>query len=87
MKVRKRSIVGMIGAAGVATSISLVLMDKSKRQSLMNKWNDWKNAMQMNDSHLPIEEAGDPGKDNLENADMVAEGSQFGVHYYNKVRQ
>ncbi|MRI66691.1 hypothetical protein GH885_10145 [Gracilibacillus thailandensis] len=84
---RKRSIVGMIGAAGVATSISLVLMDKSKRQSLMNKWNDWKNAMQMNDSHLPIEEAGDPGKDNLENADMVAEGSQFGVHYYNKVRQ
>ncbi|WP_238343489.1 hypothetical protein [Gracilibacillus saliphilus] len=84
MKVRKRSIVGMIGAAGIATSISLVLMDKSKRQSLMNKW---KNAMQMNESHLPIEEAGDPGKDNLENADMVAEGSQFGVHYYNKVRQ
>ncbi|MGP4040433.1 hypothetical protein ACTWP4_11170 [Gracilibacillus sp. D59] len=84
---RKRNVVGMIGAAGMATTLSFVLMDKSKREIMMNKWNEWKKSVQKNDTSLPIEEAGDPGKDNLENSDMVAEGSQFGVNYYNRVKQ
>ncbi|WP_228552424.1 hypothetical protein [Gracilibacillus salitolerans] len=87
MKVRKRNVVGMLGAAGIATTLSFMLMDKSKRERLMNKWNEWKVSMQTDQSNLPIEEAGDPGRDNLQNADMVAEGSQFGVNYYNRVKQ
>ncbi|SFM00735.1 hypothetical protein SAMN04487943_106157 [Gracilibacillus orientalis] len=83
---RKRSVIGMLGATGIAT-LSFVLMDKSKRERMMNKWNEWRNTFQTNQSNLPLEAAGDPGKDNLENTDMVAEGSQFGVNYYNKIRK
>lgn len=37
--------------------------------------------------YFPIEEAGVPETDNPENANMVAEGSQFGVMYYNEVKE
>ncbi|MGN8645150.1 hypothetical protein ACTNEO_03530 [Gracilibacillus sp. HCP3S3_G5_1] len=84
---RKRSIVGMVGAAGLATTLSILLMDKPKRKKFAKKWEDWKNSISTSKSTLPIEEAGNPSQDNIENAKMVAEGSQFGVNYYNKVKQ
>lgn len=34
-----------------------------------------------------IQKAGHPELDQLENSDMVDEGSQFGVNYYNKYRR
>lgn len=36
---------------------------------------------------FPIEEAGVPESDNPENANMVDEGSQFGVNYYNNLKE
>ncbi|SHM88073.1 hypothetical protein [Gracilibacillus kekensis] len=84
---RKRNMISMVGgAAGVAT-LSYILMDKNRRDMLKNKWSEVRNSFLNEDTELPIEEAGDPGRDNLENADMVAEGSQFGVDYYNKVKE
>ncbi|GAE91790.1 hypothetical protein JCM21714_747 [Gracilibacillus boraciitolerans JCM 21714] len=84
---RKRNILSLAGAAGVAT-LSYMLKDKSRRDNVKNKFNNIKKSFKKQDTGLPIEEAGgDPGKDNIENADMVAEGSQFGgVNYYNKVK-
>ncbi len=83
---RRGSIISMAGAAGVAT-LSFILMNKDRRGMVKNKWNEVRDAFKKEDTSLPIEEAGDPGKDNLQNANMVAEGSQFGVEYYNKVRE
>ncbi|UOQ47995.1 hypothetical protein MUN88_18370 [Gracilibacillus caseinilyticus] len=84
---QKRNMIGMVGAAAGVATISYMLMDKNKRSMLMDKWSDMKDYLNTENTDLPIEEAGDPGKDQLENADMVAEGSQFGVDYYNKVKQ
>ncbi|WP_058306985.1 hypothetical protein [Gracilibacillus massiliensis] len=84
---RKRNVISMVGgAAGVAT-LSYLLMDKNRRDMIKTKWSDLRSSFINENTDLPIEEAGDPGKDNLENADMVAEGSQFGVDYYNKVKE
>ncbi|UOQ85452.1 hypothetical protein [Gracilibacillus salinarum] len=84
---QKRNMIGMVGAAAGVATISYMLMDKDKRTMLMDKWSGVKDYLNTENTDLPIEEAGDPGKDQLENADMVAEGSQFGVDYYNKVKQ
>ncbi|MGM8214332.1 hypothetical protein ACLIA0_02050 [Bacillaceae bacterium W0354] len=36
---------------------------------------------------FPINKAGKPDLDHLDNAKMVSEGSQYGVQYYNEVVQ
>ncbi|MET3682002.1 uncharacterized membrane protein (DUF106 family) [Alkalibacillus flavidus] len=71
-------------AAGAAVT-SYLLIDENRRQQVKNKFNEFKQYMS-NESDFPIEEAGKPELDDIENADMVAEGSQFGVQYYNEVK-
>lgn len=76
-----------IGASGIA-AVTYYLMDDKKKEQVNQKVKSTVNQIKnMGKNDLPIEEAGHPEKDNLDNADMVAEGSQFGVNYYNKVRQ
>ncbi|WP_112180727.1 MULTISPECIES: hypothetical protein [Paraliobacillus] len=43
--------------------------------------------MEKEAAFFPIEEAGEPETDNPENANMVDEGSQFGVKYYNNLQE
>lgn len=47
---------------------------------------NWIQMFQMEES-FPIEEAGLPETDAIENAKMVDEGSQFGVNYYNHLKE
>lgn len=86
--VKKRMILSGIGAVGAG--VSYVLKDKDKRDKLMNKAKDIKQQFtnkSNSNSNMPIEEAGKPELDQEENAKMVSEGSQFGVNYYNEVKE
>lgn len=46
-----------------------------------------KSNIERESEFFPIEEAGVPETDNPENANMVDEGSQFGVNYYNNLKE
>ena len=70
------------------TVISFAIFNKNKRKTLLERLHDLKRSFQLrNKNHFPIEAAGEPISDNFENAKMVSEGSQYGVEYYNRVRQ
>ncbi|MBM7572239.1 hypothetical protein [Aquibacillus albus] len=80
---KKRVLYSAIGVISAGT-ITLLLSVKGKREELLHKIDSFKEKVNKADSRLPIEEAGIPEKDSLENARMVAEGSQFGVRYYQR---
>ncbi|ENH95537.1 hypothetical protein J416_15572 [Gracilibacillus halophilus YIM-C55.5] len=82
----KGLIVGIIGTVSLV-GVGCVLINEDRRMMLKNKWNGLRSSLKQGAEDLPIEEAGHPETDMLDNADMVSEGSQYGVHYYNKVRQ
>ncbi|SER97267.1 hypothetical protein SAMN04487944_11431 [Gracilibacillus ureilyticus] len=85
---RKTKMANIIGGAAVVGGLSYVLMDKTRRDNVKSKFKEIKQSVSNNNSsHLPVDEAGDPGKQGIQNSNMVAEGSQFGVNYYNKIRQ
>nr|WP_255639607.1 hypothetical protein [Aquibacillus saliphilus] len=71
--------ISAIGAIGAGT-VSYLLVD---RKGLFKRFKQKTNET----SYLPIEEAGVPEADQPENAKMVSEGSQFGVNYYNRVKE
>lgn len=88
---KKRWIFSTVGAVG-AGAISYVLKDEKRRSGLKEKAKTLstsvKDTFQKNNKEdLPIEKAGVPEVDHQENTKMVDEGSQFGVQYYNKVKQ
>ncbi|WP_240458803.1 hypothetical protein [Virgibacillus sp. Bac330] len=78
------------GAAGVigATVAGYFLKDKDKRDNVKRKVKNYQNSIR-----ATFEEAGVPdqsedrGLEQLENAKMVSEGSQFGVQYYNENKE
>ncbi|MDX8044891.1 hypothetical protein SH601_02730 [Gracilibacillus sp. S3-1-1] len=80
---RKSSVVGVIGAVTVAATASYLLLDKPIRKINNKKYS---NPNRQNQASLPIEAAIDPGEE-LENANMIAEGSQFSVNYYDKMKE
>ncbi|GAB2543243.1 hypothetical protein [Gracilibacillus alcaliphilus] len=79
----KKYLIG--GIVGVATAglAACLLSSRTNREKLCQMWNNLTDPY----SNFPIDIAGDPGLDNLENSDMVEEGSQFSVDYYNKIKQ
>lgn len=84
---RKRTVISMVGVAG-AVAASYSMLDQKKKHQIKYKiksiYNRFKNKKYQS---FPLEEAGHPIDDNIENADMVSEGSQFGVDYYQKIKQ
>ncbi|WP_407268137.1 hypothetical protein [Radiobacillus sp. PE A8.2] len=70
---KKRWMIPAIGAIS-AGAISYTVFSVKKQKNKQS-------------NSLPIEPAGVPEKDNTDNAKMVSEGSQFGVNYYNRVKQ
>lgn len=81
-------IISTISAIG-ASAVSFFLFDKQKRGTIYQKLVDVKDGLSKKDYHhrMPIKEAGKPEEsDNPENTKMVAEGSQFGVEYYQKLK-
>ncbi|MFS0644649.1 hypothetical protein [Siminovitchia sp. 179-K 8D1 HS] len=59
-------------------AMEMVSRMKDKAMSL---WGSRKDGVDL------IEKAGHPDKYSLEDAKMVSEGSQYGVHYYNEEQQ
>ena len=84
---RKRSILGWIGVAG-AVAASYTMLDNQKKHRIKFKTKSMVDRF-LNKKYrtFPLEEAGHPIDDNIENADMVSEGSQFGVNYYQETKQ
>lgn len=80
---RKRYIAATIGMVGMGVATNLVLQRK-KRSKFTDDY-----SLQ---GHI-LEEAGIPDQlknedlAQLENANMVSEGSQYGVNYYNEVKE
>ncbi|MBH0229003.1 hypothetical protein LCL89_06060 [Halobacillus yeomjeoni] len=83
---RKRWIFTTIGAiAGGAAAY--LLKDEDKRNKVTDKAKSIQSRFSKKDD-LPIEEAGKPEEEShLENSEMVSEGSQFGVQYYNELTE
>ena len=74
----------------VATTslFSVLLINEKRRKEVLVKLTELKRSIQLrNNTHFPIQEAGVPFTDNLENSKMVSEGSQYGVEYYNRIQK
>ena len=73
------------GAAAGATAIYYVLKDKKTRRKLSRMKDDVLMSLKLKrHDDFPLDSAG--GYDeNIDNADMISEGSSFGVDYYNRV--
>lgn len=90
---KKRYIVSTFGAIGIGAIAGYLLKDKESRTQLNDKIEQFiETYTDSNEKkHSLLEDAGIPGQvdnqdlDQLENAKMVSEGSQFGVSYYNEI--
>ncbi|MBM7693444.1 hypothetical protein JOC77_002884 [Peribacillus deserti] len=76
-------------AAGIATYF---LMEKDNRVKLKLKAQDVNSKIRgmlskSQNQNLPVQKAGLPDPHDIEDNKMVDEGSQYGVHYYNKTIQ
>ncbi|WP_091494546.1 hypothetical protein [Amphibacillus marinus] len=76
---------GIVVGSSVVTYLTL---NKQQRNTMTNWVTTAKKKMKLKHRQgFPIEQAGDPIGDHLENANMVSEGSQYGVNYYNEIKQ
>lgn len=83
----KKSVIYVMVVAG-ASALTFTLLNRDMRHRYATKIKDVSHTLKLkHKSDFPIEEAGHPSIDQLDNSDMVFEGSQFGVDYYNKVKQ
>ncbi|MFD1018031.1 hypothetical protein [Thalassobacillus hwangdonensis] len=84
---KKRWIFSSIGAVG-AGALAYLLRDETKREQMKDKarslTDKWRGGTP---EDMPVDKAGEPELDNLENSKMVSEGSQFGVNYYNELTE
>ncbi|SIS38063.1 hypothetical protein [Salimicrobium flavidum] len=81
---RKRWKIALAGAI-TGGAAAYLMYDDERRTQLTEKVKQLNSTSDSND--MPIREAGDPEADNLQNAKMVSEGSQFGVQYYNELTE
>ncbi|MEC5422825.1 hypothetical protein QGM71_04845 [Virgibacillus sp. C22-A2] len=94
---KKRYILSAVGTAGaISATASYFLKNKTNRDKLKQKVNRVTTKFKMNadkPNASTFDSAGAPDQTEtmdeaqLENAKMVSEGSQFGVHYYNNVKE
>ncbi|TFJ94524.1 hypothetical protein [Lentibacillus salicampi] len=93
---KKRYVASVAGAIGAGIT-GYLLRNEENRQTLKSKVKNntakMRNFYADNQTDSTLEDAGAPdqvaSKDfaQLENSRMVSEGSQFGVQYYNKVKE
>lgn len=83
----KKGVTYVMVAAG-ASALTFIVLNQDIRHRYATKIKDFSRTLKLKHKNgFPIEEAGHPSIDQLDNSDMVFEGSQFGVDYYNKVKQ
>jgi len=87
---KKRYLFGALATVSVA---SMLMKERQKREDLMKEIAELKHQDEIaDDFNYYIDQAGSPDQtnhidsDQLENAKMVGEGSQFGVQYYSDLR-
>ncbi|UFU00896.1 hypothetical protein KO561_08170 [Radiobacillus kanasensis] len=85
---KKRWLVSTVASA-FSLGASYFLRKKENRTMVMDKLKQAKHTLvnENTKNQTSIDKAGMPELDQQENAKMVSEGSQFGVHYYNEVKQ
>ena len=74
--------------AAVTSFVTVFLLNQKRQNKVLEELADLKRSIQLkNNTHFPIQEAGLPYTDNLDNAKMVSEGAQYGVQFYNQINQ
>ncbi|NGP44545.1 hypothetical protein G4V62_06080 [Bacillaceae bacterium SIJ1] len=79
-----------VGAAGAAAASVVLLKDRNNRERLMETYNEWSQKMKdtlSSQENLPIDKAGFPDPQDIDDNKMVSEGAQFGVQYFNAQEQ
>ncbi|MEH7111117.1 hypothetical protein V7124_01930 [Neobacillus niacini] len=85
----KRS-VGMssLVAVGIGASAAVWLSNKPNRIKVESVLRDWKNKVKPNvyvaSEQLPIEKGGNPHPKDFPDNEMVSEGAQYSVQFYNE---
>lgn len=88
---KKRYLLSGVGAVGAGVA-GLVLKDKDKRDKLKTTVKNTSLKIKNRNKETTLDDAGIPDqvenkdRSQFENAKMVSEGSQFGVNYYNEVK-
>lgn len=74
--------------AGVGVGSLLYLALKPNTSTLKSYYQSMKNKLMTQDGRgFPVNKAGHPDPRDLEDNNMVSEGAQYGVNYYNHVEQ
>ncbi|RPF56129.1 hypothetical protein [Aquisalibacillus elongatus] len=82
----KKRVLSTVVAGGAALG-AYMMRDQDKRQKLKDQYYKIKERMTNQETNT-VEKAGKPEEvDHHENSKMVSEGSQFGVQYYNEVKE
>lgn len=85
---RKRNLVAISAiSAGISAAGTYLLQNKPARDKLVNFVRIKMDGGGIDEDQFPIEKAGHPGPDNMADNEMVSEGAQFGVQYYNHARE
>ena len=93
---KKRYLMPIIGAVSASAVAGYLLKNEDSRMKLTDNLENIKQKIKKNSGqkqHTTLEAAGIPDQietsdqAQIDNADMVSEGSQYGVDYYNKVVQ
>ncbi|ASN05891.1 hypothetical protein [Virgibacillus necropolis] len=89
---KKRYLLSGVGAVGASVA-GFVLKDKDKRDKLKTTVKNTTSKIKNRNKETTLDDAGIPDqvenndRSQLENAKMVSEGSQFGVNYYNEIKE
>lgn len=93
---KKRILIATLGAVSAGAVAAYLLSDEEKRDKLLTTIDnvvDKINVLNSSDRPSTIDIAGIPDQTEYidetlsENADMVSEGSQYGVSYYNQMKE
>lgn len=96
VSLKKRYVATAVGFFGTGLIASYLLSDKEKRNKLRARFSEYqRKILRRNEfeDYSTLEEAGIPDQleridlAQIENAKMVSEGSQYGVNYYNEVKE
>lgn len=75
----------LVGAA--AAGAGMYMRKKDNRVKMQNMMESLKHKWKNRNKDFPVEKAGHPHPDDLEDNKMVSEGAQTSVHYYNSTAQ
>lgn len=90
---KKSYMISVVGASVLgAGAVSYFLMNDGQKARIKSTFDKFINKQQDGEDNT-LEKAGNPEQleirdyADIENAKMVSEGSQYGIHYYNEVQE